>query len=137
MYKTEMVFRYGNREEIFYPDPQQILEIFDILERKSAPPFIKKVELSVLEKCICDYYNIKTFKTKTRKRNIVIPRHVFSYLAYLYGPKNLCKIGAFLDGRDHSTISHSHKTVMGWLKVKDEKILTAVSAIKRQLFYNN
>lgn len=54
---------------------------------------------------------IDLIKSKTRKREVVEPRHVMFFFQYLYTKASLTGIGSACAGRDHTTVIHAIKTV--------------------------
>jgi chromosomal replication initiator protein len=93
--------------------------------------FSKTVTIPDIQKSVCEHFNISLsdLKSKSRHRNIVLPRHIFTYLARCHTNTSLPEIGKFLGGRDHSTIIHSCKKIENELK-ENEEISLAVKQIK-------
>ncbi len=63
---------------------------------------------------ICDHFNVPVddVKGNWRKEHVLLPRYVFSYLAYYELEVPFQTIGAFLGGRNHSTImTQVHKKI--------------------------
>lgn len=66
-------------------------------------------KMNTLIKIVSAYYgqSIADIRGHSRKRFLITPRHVFCYIAYITLEMEYSYIGAFLSGRDHSTIIHS------------------------------
>ena len=66
-------------------------------------------KMNTLMKIVSAYYeqSIADIRGHSRKRFLITPRHVFCYIAYITLEMEYSYIGAFLDGRDHSTIIYS------------------------------
>jgi chromosomal replication initiation ATPase DnaA len=55
-------------------------------------------------------------KGPCRKRKFVTPRHMFAYLSKQYMPNiALTEIGAYLCGRDHSSVIHGRQNIQNFL----------------------
>lgn len=93
--------------------------------------FSKTVTIQDIQKSVCEHFNISLsdLKSKSRHRNIVLPRQIFTYLARHHTNTSLPEIGKFLGGRDHSTIIHSCKKIESELK-ENEEISLAVKQVK-------
>ena len=55
----------------------------------------------------CYEQSIADIRGHSRKRFLITPRHVFCYIAYITLQMEYTYIGAFLGGRNHTTIMHS------------------------------
>ncbi len=66
-------------------------------------------KMNTLMKIVSAYYqqSIADIRGHSRKRFLITPRHVFCQIAYMTLEMEYAYIGAFLSGRDHSTIIHS------------------------------
>ncbi len=84
--------------------------------------YSKTVTLDDIQKAVCGHFNVSLaeLKSKSRSKNISLPRQVFSYLARQNTDTSLPEIGKFLGGRDHSTIIHSCKKIETELKSNNE-----------------
>ncbi len=69
----------------------------------------RMINIRQIQKAVCDFYKIRIteIKSKSRTRNIAIPRHVAAYLSREYTNTSLPEIGRAFGGRDHTTIIHS------------------------------
>lgn len=72
-----------------------------------------EISIDYLHKVVTEYFNIslESIKSKTRKKEIVIARHVAMYLAKQYTNHSLKSIGNYCGGRDHSTVLHAIQAV--------------------------
>lgn len=134
MIKTKLTFTHGKRNEIYFPNTTQINKIFEILENHKLNPVVAAFELSEIETSVVSYFRLKDIKTKSRKKTVAYARHIFSYLSYMLCRDSLNSIGKFLNGKDHSTVSHSRDKIIGWISIKDEKVLADLSEIKKMLY---
>lgn len=68
---------------------------------------------------ICTWHNISTDKLNedTKVRRVALPRQIFYWAAYYFTSLSLRKIGASLGNRNHSTVSHSVKTINDFIDV--------------------
>lgn len=67
---------------------------------------------------------------QTRKRHVVLIRHVFCYVVKARYPKATFEtIAEFLGGRDHTTILHSVQTTQDLVDIKDEETLTLLKTL--------
>lgn len=60
--------------------------------------------------------SINDLKSARRHKRLVMPRHVFCYLAATVTRKSLPQIGAFLGDRDHTTVLHAVRKIKGLIK---------------------
>jgi chromosomal replication initiator protein len=95
----------------------------------------KNVNINEVLKAVCTYYAVKAsdIKGERRVKELVIPRQVAMYLMKEITRSPYMTIGAFLGGRDHTTIMHGVGKVSKDLK-KEEKIRQDVVNV-RQLIY--
>lgn len=72
-----------------------------------------EVSIDYLQKVVSEHYNVslEDLKSKTRKKEVVIARHVAMYLAKQYTNHSLKSIGQYCGGRDHSTVIHALQSV--------------------------
>ena len=60
--------------------------------------------------------SVTDLKSARRHKRLVMPRHVFCYLAATATRKSLPQIGAFLGDRDHTTVLHAVRKIKGLIK---------------------
>ena len=88
---------------------------------------VKKNEpCELIVKIVCSYYEIteEQLKGPSRVKLIAEARHVFCFFARNYTTMTLKHIGAFLGGRDHTTILNSHNFIIGQLTSKVRRDIT-------------
>lgn len=80
---------------------------------------------------VCQFWNVteEQLKHKTRKREIVIPRHVSMYLIKEYCDSSLISIGELFGGRDHTTVIHAVQTVKD-IQDSDHNFRSRLSKLK-------
>jgi chromosomal replication initiator protein len=95
----------------------------------------KNVNINEVLKAVCTYYAVKAadIKGERRIKELVIPRQVAMYLMKEITHSPYMTIGAFLGGRDHTTIMHGVGRVSKDVK-KEEKMKQDVVNV-RQLIY--
>lgn len=72
----------------------------------------------ILDK-VCVHYHVTTdaVNSRSRKRDLVVPRQVAMYLAQKYTKMPACRIGKLVGNRDHSTVIHSCTQVEERMKI--------------------
>lgn len=93
-----------------------------------------EISIDYLHKVVTEYFNIslESIKSKTRKREIVIARHVAMYLAKQYTNHSLQFIGDYCGGRDHSTVLHAIQTINNMLST-EHKFKLVLEELKRKV----
>ncbi len=93
-----------------------------------------EISIDYLHKVVTEYFNIslESIKSKTRKREIVIARHVAMYLAKQYTNHSLQSIGDYCGGRDHSTVLHAIQTINNMLST-EHKFKLVLEELKRKV----
>ena len=79
-------------------------------QRKLGLIEVERVKkMNILIKIVSAYYerSVEDIRGHSRKRFLITPRHVFCHIAYITLKMEYAAIGAFLGGRDHSTIIQS------------------------------
>lgn len=73
----------------------------------------EKEKAAIIKKIVCDFYNIPTFiiESKTRKREIVEPRHVAMVLMRKFTKLGVKNVGIEFGGRHWSTVIHGTQMV--------------------------
>ncbi len=73
----------------------------------------KEITIELIQKIVSDYFKIpvEDLKSKTRKKDIAMARHIAMYFSQHYTKLPLKSIGDSFGGRDHSTVVHATKTV--------------------------
>jgi chromosomal replication initiator protein len=71
-------------------------------------------------------------QTRSRDKEIVLPRQIVMYLARRLTGMSLQEIGEFFGGRDHSTVLHACKKVEDVL-VNDTRLLGTIRQLEHDL----
>ena len=90
----------------------------------------RKITISVIQKVVADFFDIKVadMKTKKRTRSIVYPRQLAMYLARNLTEYSLPDIGGFFGGKDHTTVLHACDKISKEL-VNNEKTQTIMGKL--------
>ncbi|MBH75579.1 MAG: chromosomal replication initiator protein DnaA [Flavobacteriales bacterium] len=93
----------------------------------------REVSIDYIQKIVCDYFDlsIDSFKSKTRKRNIVQARQLAMYFSKQLTKSSLANIGAQCGGKDHATVLHACKTVNN-LAETDKTFRTYIEEIEKK-----
>ena len=93
-----------------------------------------EVSIDYLQKIASEHYNIslEDLKSKTRKKEVVIARHVAMYLAKQYTNHSLKSIGQYCGGRDHSTVIHALQAVNDMLTTVP-RFKSSLEELKRKI----
>ena len=80
----------------------------------------KKITIDIIQKRVCEYFDIKLsdMKVKKRSRGIAYPRQIAMYLARQLTDYSLPEIGEYFGGRDHTTVMHAFSKIQNDLKIK-------------------
>jgi len=80
----------------------------------------KKITIDLIQKRVCEYFDIKLsdMKVKKRSRGIAYPRQIAMYLARQLTDYSLPEIGEYFGGRDHTTVMHAFGKIQNDLKIK-------------------
>ena len=80
----------------------------------------KKVTIDLIQKKVCEYFDIKLSDMKIKKRShgIAYPRQIAMYLARQLTDYSLPEIGEHFGGRDHTTVMHALEKIKNDLKEK-------------------
>ena len=95
----------------------------------------KQLTIDDILECVCAHFHVdaEAVNSKSRKRELVVPRQVSMYLAQKHTKMPAARIGKLVGGRDHSTVLHSCSQVEARLKIDkafSEEILSIESAFK-------
>jgi len=93
-----------------------------------------EVNIDYIQKSICEFFKVTLdeVKSKSRKKELVVPRQVGIYLAKNYTMLSLKTIGLYFGGRDHSTVIHSVETVEDMM-VTDKKFKSQMVEIQKRM----
>lgn len=92
------------------------------------------VNVDYIQKCVAEYFKIplEELKGKSRKKEIVIPRHIAMYLTKEYTSMTLKNIGYHYGKRDHTTVLNAVSAVNDLIST-DKNIFHAVEELKKKL----
>lgn len=95
---------------------------------------VRVITLDKIKSAVAHYFNIKVeeLESKSRKKEITVPRQLAMYLAKELTNSTLIAIGQSFGGRDHTTVLHSINIVERNLLI-DERIKSAYEYITRKL----
>lgn len=73
----------------------------------------KEITIPYIQEVVCDYFKIDKdlLLSKTRKREIVLPRQLAMYFAKELTSATYLSIGKQMGGKDHATVMHACETV--------------------------
>lgn len=94
----------------------------------------KKISSAQIIKTICEYYSLdkKDLLGKSRKQELIAPRHITIYLIRNNSNESLPLIGKIMGGKDHSTIHHSFRKIENGI-LTDESLKKEVEEIQEIL----
>lgn len=86
-------------------------------------------------KVVCNYFNIKLYHLKSRKRtkSVSFPRNIAIYLLREKLNISLQEIGEIFGGRDHATILYSIKVITDKIK-SDPEIKEMINTLQKELY---
>ncbi|RJO66266.1 MAG: chromosomal replication initiator protein DnaA [Myxococcales bacterium] len=100
--------------------------------------FIQKLPRQIacddIQNRVCKYFQIKRadMLSKSRARNVVVPRQIAMYLVKSYTDLSLSEIGGQFGGKDHSTVIASIQRIER-LMAEDMSIRDSIKALEKQL----
>ena len=94
----------------------------------------KYITMDVIQRKVCEFYNIKLSDLTSAKRHkaIATARHVAMYLAKQLTTKSLPDIGRNFGGKDHSTVIHAVKKVKENI-AKDREFATNLEILTKSI----
>lgn len=95
------------------------LDLLKDVINKIASNQKKIIDIPYIQEVVCDYFGIKREQlySKTRKREITLPRQFVMYFAKEFTDATYAKIGTEMGGKDHSTVMHACKTIKDGIEV--------------------
>ncbi|MDX2194888.1 MAG: chromosomal replication initiator protein DnaA [Cytophagales bacterium] len=93
-----------------------------------------EVNIDYIQKAVCEFnkISVEDLVSKSRKKELVIPRQVGIYLAKNYTTLSLKTIGMYFGGRDHSTVIHSIESVEDML-VTNKVFRTQMQELQKRM----
>jgi hypothetical protein len=130
-------------EDVEYDDDKEdVIDIvnnnkFKVIKQVRVPgDFNKEKQIQRILNLCCYYFNVtmKDIVSKSRKKEIVYARQMaMKILRYNFKyPLVLKEIGGVF-GRDHTTVVHGTRTMIGYLQVKDGYLFEIHSKILKKL----
>ncbi|OGL41941.1 MAG: hypothetical protein A3C43_12485 [Candidatus Schekmanbacteria bacterium RIFCSPHIGHO2_02_FULL_38_11] len=97
-------------------------------------PKDKMVTIDEIQKVVAEKYNtrVNDLKSKSRRRELVIPRQIAMYLSKNLTNDSLQQIGRKFGNKDHTTVIHSVKKVEEG-RIKDPILFRVIEELKDQL----
>ena len=111
---------------------------YDLLKEtinKIAANQKKIINISHIQEIVCDYFGIRKEQllSKTRKREIALPRQLAMYFSKEYTSATYARIGHEMGGKDHSTVMHAHKTIKDYSEM-DKDVKKYIKELKEKIF---
>lgn len=98
------------------------LELLKNTINKIASTQKKVINIPYIQEVVCDYFGIKRedLLSKSRKREIALPRQLAMYFSKEYTNSTFSKIGEEMGGKDHSTVMYACETIKDVSKIDKE-----------------
>ena len=80
----------------------------------------------------CFSLRLADIQSRKRHKSIARPRQICMYLARELTPHSLEEIGAYMGGRDHTTVLHASRLI-GTKREEDPKLDSTIEEISRRL----
>ena len=111
------------------------LELLKETINKIAANQKKTINIPYIQEVVCEYFGIKREQllSKTRKREIALPRQLAMYFAKEYTNATFTKIGEEMGGKDHSTVMYACETIRDVSKI-DKELKKYLKEIKEKIF---
>jgi chromosomal replication initiator protein len=110
------------------------LELLKETISKIASTKKKIIDVPYIQEVVCDYFGIKREQllSKTRKREIALPRQLAMYFAKEYTNSTYAKIGDEMGGKDHSTVMYACDQIKDMSKL-DKEVKKYVKELSEKL----
>ncbi|WP_297982389.1 chromosomal replication initiator protein DnaA [uncultured Chryseobacterium sp.] len=98
------------------------LELLKDTINKIASTQKKVINIPYIQEVVCDYFGIKRedLLSKSRKRDVALPRQLAMYFSKEYTNATFSKIGEEMGGKDHSTVMYACETIRDVSKIDKE-----------------
>ncbi|MGB3589546.1 MAG: chromosomal replication initiator protein DnaA [Tunicatimonas sp.] len=95
---------------------------------------VPEVDIDLIIKTVSRHYNVTLpdLKSKTRKKEVVVPRQIAMYFSKEYTQHSLKAIGYHFGGRDHATVIHACRAVQEHIKTSADFSLE-IKGLQKQL----
>lgn len=93
-------------------------------------------ELDDMIMVVCEETGIEIgrIRGRSRKREVVIARHLLVYYGRIYCGLSWKELGGLIGGKDHSTAIHAHNSITDLLDTKDLVVSHSVRRIEKRLY---
>lgn len=98
------------------------LELLKETINKIASTQKKVINIPYIQEVVCSYFGIRKedLLSKSRKRDIALPRQLAMYFSKEYTNATFSKIGEEMGGKDHSTVMYACETIRDVSKIDKE-----------------
>ncbi len=98
------------------------LELLKDTINKIASTQKKVISIPYIQEVVCDYFGInrEQLLSKSRKRDIALPRQLAMYFSKEFTKSTFTKIGEEMGGKDHSTVMYACETIKDVSKIDKE-----------------
>ncbi len=111
------------------------VDLAQIVLKDSLPHTKHTVSIEEIQKRVAQLYNLNPEMMHARKKTaeVALARQIAMYLCRKLTGSSLKTIGAAFGGRDHSTVIHAHKTILGMMK-KDVNLKLRIDQLIDSLY---
>ncbi len=115
-------------------EDQISVSLADEALKDMVPNQNRPITISLIQKTVAEYFDLKPddFKAKKRNRSISFPRQIAMYLCRELTDASLPKIGEDFGGRDHTTVIHACMKISQEIK-SDPGLLSTVENLTRRI----
>lgn len=94
----------------------------------------KTINIPYIQEVVCNYFGIQREQllSKTRKRDIALPRQLAMYFSKEYTNATFTKIGEEMGGKDHSTVMYACDTIKDLSKI-DKQMKVYIKDLKERI----
>jgi len=94
----------------------------------------KQIDIEYVQNIVCDHFSIKKEQllSKTKRREITLPRQIAMYFAKEYTDESFSKIGKKMGGKNYTTVMHACQTISGIAEV-DREVNQLVKEIRHKI----
>ena len=133
-YLASEVKTNGVRELIGVVKSDFSLDLLKDTINKLATTQKKTINIPYIQEIVCDYFGIQREQllSKTRKREIALPRQLAMYFAKEYTNATFTKIGEEMGGKDHSTVMYACDTIRDVSKI-DKELKKYIKDLKEKI----
>jgi chromosomal replication initiator protein len=126
----------GNLKKVkMFSELQGLTVDLDLVKRVlSAHESQGSLSIEDIQKLVADHYKVKVvdLKSKTRSKNILLPRQIAMYLIKRHLDKSLVDIGQAFGGRDHTTVINALEKIEN-LQDKDKDIKNDIEELTTRI----